>query len=84
MGMGDPPIGPGFNEEVALSQRGNHAGLNPGGGSQKAESVIAGGGHECSQSHQAHSNVPSASDILPSQIPKVNVTTGQTVNASHQ
>jgi hypothetical protein len=84
MGMGDPPIGPGFNEEVALSQRGNCAGLDPGGGSQKAKSVIAGSGHECSQSCQACSNVPSASDVLPSQIPKVNMTTGWTANASHR
>jgi hypothetical protein len=84
MGMGDPPIGPGFNEEVALSRRGNRAGLDPGNRSQKAESVIAGGGHECSQSHQAHSNIPSASYVLPSQIPKANVTTGWTANTSHQ
>jgi Zinc finger, C2H2 type len=84
MGTGDPPIGPGFNEEVVLSRRGSRAGLDPGGGSQKAESVVSGGGRERSQSRQARSNVPSASDVLPSQIPKVNVTTGRTANASHR
>jgi len=63
-----------------LSRRGSRAGLDGGGGSQKAESVVSGGG---SQSRQ-RSNVPSASDVLPSQIPKVNVTTGRTANASQR
>ena len=87
MGMGDlgePPSGAGFNEEVALSRRGSYAGLDVtisgAGGSQKAESVVSGG--ERSQTRQPRSNVPSASqtDVLPAQVPKVNVTTGRTAN----
>ena len=91
MGMGDlgePPVSAGFSDEVALSRRGSYAGLDAtivdGGGSQKAESVASGG--ERSQSRQPHSNVPSGSqtDVLPTQVPKVNVTTGRTANASHR
>jgi hypothetical protein len=86
MGMGDlgePPVSAGFSEEVALSRRGSYAGLDStiagAGGSQKAESVASGG--ERSQTRQSRSNVP---DVLPAQVPKVNVTTGRTANASHR
>lgn len=92
MGMGDlgePPVSAGFSDEVALSRRGSYTGLDAttagGGGSQKAESVASAG--ERSQSRQPRSNnVPSGSqtDVLPTQVPKVNVTTGRTANASHR
>ena len=91
MGMGDlgePPASAGFSEEVALSRRGSYAGLDAtiagAGGSQKAESVASAG--ERSQTRQPRSNVPSGSqtDVLPAQVPKVNVTTGRTANASHR
>ena len=93
MGMGDlgePPVSAGFSEEVALSRRGSYAGLDTAiggagaGGSQKAESVVSAG--ERSQSRQPRGNVPSGSqtDVLPTQVPKVNVTTGRTANASHR
>ena len=77
--LGEPPVSAGFSEEVALSRRGSYAGLDTTGGSQKAESVASGG--ERSQSRQPRSNVP---DVLPAQVPKVNVTTGRTANASHR
>ena len=85
MGMGDlgePPASAGFSEEVALSRRGSYAGLETAGGSQKAESVVS----ERSQTRQPRSNVPSGSqtDVLPTTVPKVNVTTGRTANASHR
>ena len=85
LGMGDlgePPVSAGFSDEVALSRRGSYAGLD--GGSQKAESVVSAG--ERSQSHQSGSNVPNGSqtDLLPAQVPKVNVTTGRTASASHR
>ena len=91
MGMGDlgePPSSAGFSEEVALSRRGSYAGLDViiagAGGSQKAESVVSNGDH--SQTRQPRSNIPSGSqtDVLPAQVPKVNVTTGRTANASHR
>ena len=91
MGMGDlgePPTSAGFSDEVALSRRGSYAGLDAtiagASGSQKAESVVSAG--ERSQSRQPRSNVPSGSqtDVLPAQVPKVNVTTGRTANASHR
>ena len=87
MGLGDlgePPASAGFTEEIPLSRRGSYAGLElaiaSAGGSQKAESIISG------RSQSPRSNVPSASqtDVLPPQIPKVNVTTGRTANASHR
>jgi hypothetical protein len=95
LGMGDlgePPVSAGFSDEVALSRRGSYAGLDVttagggGGGSQKAESVVSTG--ERSQSRQPRSsNVPSGSqtDVLSTQVvPKANVTTGRTANASHR
>ena len=91
LGMGDlgePPVSAGFSDEVGLSRRGSYAGLDTtivgAGGSQKAESVISAG--ERSQSRQSGSNVPSGSqtDLLPAQVPKVNVTTGRTATASHR
>jgi len=90
--LGDPPVSAGFSEEIALSRRGSYTGLDVAiggpGGSQKAESIASGGS-------QTRSNIPSPSqtdmlpsqiqtDMLPSQIPKANVTTGRTANASHR
>ena len=84
MGLGDPPVSAGFSEEVALSRRGSGAGLDVAGGSQKADSVVS-GGRDRSQSRQPRSNIAaSQTDVLPTQIPKVNVTTGRTANASHR
>ena len=87
-GLGEPPVGAGFSEEVALSRRGSYAGLEVtvagAGESQKAESVVSGG--DRSQTRQPRGNVPSASqtEILPAQVPKVGVTTGRTTNTSHR
>ena len=92
LGGGEPPVSAGFSDDVALSRRGSYAGLDGAigtGGSQKAESVVSAG--ERSQSRQPrNSNIPSGSqqqqqtDVLPAQVPKVNVTTGRTANASHR
>ena len=82
--LGEPPVSAGFSEEVGLSGRGTYSGLDASvGGSQKAESVVSNGGD---RSRQSRGNIPSAAhtDMLPSQIPKVNVTTGRTANASHR
>lgn len=82
--LGEPPVSAGFSDEVALSRRGSYAGLDAtiagAGGSQKAESVASGG--ERSQSRQPRS--ASQTDVLNAQVPKVNVTTGRTANASHR
>jgi Zinc finger, C2H2 type len=54
---------------------------------QRAMLIAYSGGRKCSQtSRSPDSNAPSASqiDVLPSRIPKVNVTTGRTANASHR
>ena len=88
--LGDPPVSAGFSEEVGLTGRSNYSGLDVtsvgAGGSQKAESVVSNNAGERSQTRQSRNNLPSASqtDVLPSQIPKVNVTTGRTANASHR
>ena len=79
--LGEPPVSAGFSEEVGLSGRGTYSGLDAGtGGSQKAESVVSNNNGE----RKPRSHLGTASDILPSQIPKVNVTTGRTANASHR
>ena len=93
MGMGDmseTPVSAGFSEEVGLSGRGTYSSLDvSAGGSQKAESVVStNNGRERSQTRQSRSgqitpNLP-GTDGLPTQIPKVNVTTGRTANASHR
>ena len=91
LGLGDfsePPVSAGFSEEIGLSGRGTYSNLDVasvgGGGSQKAESVVS-NSREPSQTRQSRSNagLPNT-DVLPSQIPKVNVTTGRTANASHR
>ena len=69
-----------------MSRRGSYAGLDAttiagaGGGSQNAESFASAG--ERSQSRQPRSG--SQTDVLPAQVPKVNVTAGRTANASHR
>ena len=47
-----------------------------------AESVINAGERSQSRQPRSSNNVPS--DVLPAQVPKVNVTTGRTANASHR
>ncbi|KAF8805438.1 hypothetical protein BYT27DRAFT_7258555 [Phlegmacium glaucopus] len=96
LGMGDvgePPVSAGFSEEVGLSGRGTYSGFDVtsagAGGSQKAESVVStNNGRERSQTRQSRSGhiTPNltGTDVLPTQIPKVNVTTGRTANASHR
>ena len=57
-------------------------------GSQKAESVVSVGERSHSRQPRSSYNVPTGSqtDVLPapSQVPKVNLTTGRTINASHK
>ena len=77
-----------FASEQGLPATGisQYEALAEASGSQKVDSVVSVGERSHSRQLRSSNNVPSGSqtDVLPAQVPKVNVTTGRTANASRK